>query len=256
MKNINDELNIKDLAIPGTHNSATSLIEYVKFINFFINWNIKTQSWNILEQLLSGIRYFDIRPGKNGIIYHGKFKTNVTFEYITNIICNFLNENPSEGIIMRIQFQSMNSKKAEIIFPIFEKYSKYFIFSDNIPLMKDIRKKIFVITERFTYNNSLDFWAQKIFLQDYFKFIGFRPLVIRKKKRLAIECLGMINSQKLLLNHFSGIGWRILSSTKYVAFRINEILYKANKYKGILIMDYPSEYIIKKVIEQNFIFNL
>ena len=253
MKNINDELNIKDIAIPGTHNSATVSIEYVKFINFFINWNIKTQSWNILEQLLSGIRYFDMRPGKNGIIYHGKFKTNVTFEYIINVFSNFLNENPSEGIIMRIQFQSMNSKNAKVIFPVFEKYSKYFMFSNNIPLMKNIRKKIFVITERFSYKNSLDIWDEKIFMQDYFKLIGFRPLVIKKKKRVAKECLEMINSEKLLLNHFSAIGWRIFSTTKYIAFRINEILYKADNYKGIVIMDYPSEYIIKKVIEQNFV---
>ncbi len=256
MKNIKDELNIIDIAIPGTHNSATEAIEYVKFINFFINWNIKTQSWSILEQLLSGIRYFDIRPGKNGIIYHGIFKTNLTFDYITNIMCNFLDENSSEGIIMRIQFQSMNSKKAKVIFPIFEKYSKYFMFSNNIPLVKDIRKKIYVITERFTYNNSLDIWDEKIFMQDYFKLIGFRPLVIKKKKKLAIECLGMKNSKKLLLNHFSGIGWRIFSTTKYIAFRINEVLYNSNNYKGIMIMDYPSEYIIKKVIDQNFIYNL
>ena len=255
MKNIKDELNIIDIAIPGTHNSATEAIEYVKFINFFINWNIKTQSWSILEQLLSGIRYFDIRPGKNGIIYHGIYKTNLTFDYITNIMCNFLDENPSEGIIMRIQFQSKNEDNAKIIFPVFEEYKNYFLFSNDIPLMKDIRKKIFVISDLFSYNDTMRLYkSDKIFMQDYFKLNGIKVLEIKKKKKLASECLEMTNDNRLLLNHFSGIGWRIFSTTKFIAFRINQVLFEANNYKGIQIMDYPSEFIIQKIIEQNFNF--
>ncbi len=64
----------------------------------------------------------------------------------------------------------------------------------------------------------------------------------------------MTNDNRLLLNHFSGIGWRIFSTTKFIAFRINQVLFEANNYKGIQIMDYPSEFIIQKIIEQNFNF--
>ena len=255
MSKIKDEISIRDLSIPGSHDSATSLIEKIPIINFYLDWNVKTQVWSIKEQLLSGIRYFDLRPGKNKIIYHGSFKTNETFDHVIHMISHFLNNNPSEGIIMRIQFQSKNEDNAKIIFPVFEEYKNYFLFSNDIPLMKDIRKKIFVISDLFSYNDTMRLYkSDKIFMQDYFKLNGIKVLEIKKKKKLASECLEMTNDNRLLLNHFSGIGWRIFSTTKFIAFRINQVLFEANNYKGIQIMDYPSEFIIQKIIEQNFNF--
>ena len=107
MSYIDDSTNITNLVIPGTHNSCSS--KFIKTNLKFIKERIVNQVWSIREQLLAGIRYFDLRPGQNYYIYHSYFPTIYTLNDTLKEMSNFLKEYPSEFLFVRFQF--VNNKR-------------------------------------------------------------------------------------------------------------------------------------------------
>ena len=98
MKHIPDSKKLCQLLIPGTHNSGS-------YGNIFGIG--QTQDWNIKEQLENGIRFFDVRLAKNTSpndfeVIHGFLRLGSFKKLIMSPVTNFLKENPSEFIFMRI----------------------------------------------------------------------------------------------------------------------------------------------------------
>ena len=259
MKNLKDNIDIRELAIPGTHDSCTS-----KFVNskLYINIGYRCQSWTIEEQLIAGIRYFDLRPAGSGVIYHVIGKTNYSINSIFEIFNNFLNEHPSEGLIVRIQFQNKtygdnyeiieeNSPKKEI-YKALEDYKDIIYWDNSVPNVGKLRKKIFAILEYVEYKNLL-IWDNNdlMELQDYFRLKGVKKFELEKKKNLVKKYLFNTNKNKLIINHCSAVGRRIYTLNKDVACIINKVPYKEKSFRGILIFDFPGEELINHVINQN-----
>ena len=97
-----NRVTLKRLIIPGSHDSASySIPKSVPFSAIG-----RTQNLTIREQLLSGIRFFDLRiaSGRNceGVnIYHGRLM-GAPFEEILNDISCFCKEFPTEFVVLLV----------------------------------------------------------------------------------------------------------------------------------------------------------
>lgn len=93
------------VTIPGSHDSAA------KDVSLSI---VKTQAVDIAAQLAAGLRSFDLRPRYNAskesdiqlenlTIYHGAISTGVKFKDAMDTFVTFLEKNPTETVVVRIQ---------------------------------------------------------------------------------------------------------------------------------------------------------
>lgn len=103
-----DHINLTSVSIPGTHDTETyDLVDNLVY---------QTQNHDLKAQLRAGLRYFDIRGrilinetagGEEGDpvigIFHGGVYTGYTFEDVLLTLFGFLEEYPSEGIVMRLK---------------------------------------------------------------------------------------------------------------------------------------------------------
>jgi 1-phosphatidylinositol phosphodiesterase len=107
MENFKDETPLSALSIPGTHNSPTCHRALP---------SVRCQAVSPWDQMQNGVRFFDIRvqpetpedPSKDGLILvHGVFPISLTgnkyFRDLVNDVHRFLDENPSETLIMSIK---------------------------------------------------------------------------------------------------------------------------------------------------------
>ncbi|KAF3767575.1 PLC-like phosphodiesterase, partial [Cryphonectria parasitica EP155] len=111
MSSIPDTASLSSLSIPGTHDTFT--------FDLVDNNIFQCQNHNLQTQLRAGLRYFDIRgrllygatssgapdkaPPPNIGIFHGHVYTGYTFQDVLLAMFAFLDEHPSEGIVMRVK---------------------------------------------------------------------------------------------------------------------------------------------------------
>lgn len=96
MKNIDDDIRLSELAIPGTHNSGS----------FTVNVDsVTTQVLNFTQQLQYGIRAFDIQimHTRDQIIVHDHLLTLCMFEQFLDTVREFLRINPSECVLVLLR---------------------------------------------------------------------------------------------------------------------------------------------------------
>ena len=143
MDNINDLKPIRDLSIPGTHNSAS----------FFGGDIVITQSLSIGDQLRSGIRFLDIRlrQVENVLaVHHGNVYQQKMFGDILNDVRTFLIEHPSETVLMRIRNEYQGENNSEQFEETFLKYvnryhALFWAGSEESPTLGDVRGKLVVL---------------------------------------------------------------------------------------------------------------
>ena len=93
MKDIPDETKLSEMTIPGTHDS----------LSLFGICCARTQTWTLVEQMKAGIRYFDVRLRRiNDTLraYHAFVDQKEMFDSILVYAFNFLEQNPTETIIL------------------------------------------------------------------------------------------------------------------------------------------------------------
>lgn len=102
---------LTSLSIPGTHDSAAR-----QFSDFFTpNSAVITQDLTIREQLDAGVRYLDIRCRhieNRCDVYHGNVYLLIGMNDVLNDVYSFLNDNPSEAVIMSVK-QPEHSKPSK-----------------------------------------------------------------------------------------------------------------------------------------------
>ena len=261
MNLLDDSMNITKLAIPGSHDSCTFEFENKGFLNPIYYFFGQTQSWNLYDQLISGIRYLDIRVSGDGNIYHGIAKTKSTFSGVFEIITNFLNKYQSEGLIMRVKFERRKCNGLysqclrDKVIKIFNKYDDFIYDSGIVPNVGDLRGKIYLITDNFRYKDYLIWDEENFALQDFYDLNGMKKIEIKKKKDLVYEYLYKKTDQ-LIINHCSGVGQAAMTDIKYVSYKVNEIPYINKNYTGILPIDFPGEELISYIIDINLKLNI
>ena len=144
---ISDNKSISELSIPGTHDTMA---------NYELTHMVRTQAMSLQAQLESGIRYIDIRCNyTNGKfnINHGIIGLKYDFDYVLNVVTNFLKENPTESIFMRIKQERSNKSGQEFDLKLREYVNKYYKYfwqnSTHItnPKLGDIRGKIVILND-------------------------------------------------------------------------------------------------------------
>jgi 1-phosphatidylinositol phosphodiesterase len=156
MSQIRDGVNLADLLIPGTHDSAT----FTTILPF-----VATQTLDIREQLETGIRYFDLRGGlkppdlryyprgytpelpRTIRAYHGIYPLDITFPEIFDDMIRFLKRHPEEAILAQVTNETSgydgwcsDRLKAEI-----ERNAAFFYTENEIPTLRTARGKIVII---------------------------------------------------------------------------------------------------------------
>ena len=179
MKYVDDNKFLDELSIPGTHDSGTCSVDNDTEPQ---SSQVKCQQDYIPTQLLEGIRYFDIRLGKGDDpgIDHGIFyllKKDGNYLHLSDVIGyfkTFLNENPSEALIM-LASRGNDEATDESITTAFAKVMadnpKLFYTSSRVPTLGEVRGKI-VLLRRFglagdsvsghTWGLDLTEWDDKI----------------------------------------------------------------------------------------------
>lgn len=156
MKYVDDNKFLDELSIPGTHDSGTCSVDNDTEPQ---SSQVKCQQDYIPTQLLEGIRYFDIRLGKGNDpgIDHGIFyllKKDGNYLHLSDVIGyfkTFLNENPSEALIM-LASRGNDEATDESITTAFAKVMadnpNLFYTSSHVPTLGEVRGKI-VLLRRF-----------------------------------------------------------------------------------------------------------
>lgn len=257
MKYINDNVYINELSIPGSHNSIA------KHGLFFA----ECQSWSIYDQLLSGIRYLDlrIRLKQNEIhMYHGIIYQRQSFKDVVSKIKLFLKEYSSEGVIIRLREEEdpidtdeSITIKSQLENNFFNIDESLFLLKLEMPQMMEIRGKIWILTDNISLKTKR---FRTVNLQDDYDYT-FK--FIKKKKKIIEDMIVLYNNtynsnSEILINHCSAIGFPL--NTPYtIAKKTNKVIYNYrisnndNKKDifGIVAMDFPGEGVIERIIHQN-----
>lgn len=148
---IDGNLPINQISLPGTHDSATGT--YVETLPQ--RGMVKTQDDSVYNQLKAGIRFIDARCRHISNVFamhHGEIYLDKMFGDILNECKNFLQENPSEFILMSVK-PEYEEKNCSRTFDETFKQSYYdstlWFTEDRFPLLNEVRGKI-VLFSRFS----------------------------------------------------------------------------------------------------------
>lgn len=166
MDDIRDDVLLSNINIPGTHDSATANV-YGSFNEDF-NF-VACQKYFIDEQLIAGIRAFDIRcdlEGETVVLSHSSFNcyekdhgdtvnTYKTLDGIMKLFSEFLKDNPSETVIILVKRDHGDeSKMHKKMYNIIKKYTDVlYDWSSDSPTLGEVRGKI-VLMSRFPIDRT------------------------------------------------------------------------------------------------------
>ena len=158
MKDIPDNVYLSSVNIPGTHDSGTASVFQDDVAQLSLS---SCQKYYYGEQLNIGIRSMDIRAkasdssttSASGIrIYHGitpcynKDGSDLTLENILSDTKRFLQENPSEAVVMMIKNEGGNDEGLARAMGNFIKNNKKYVWTgEDIPSMGEARGKMVFI---------------------------------------------------------------------------------------------------------------
>lgn len=251
MKKLRDDINIRNLAIPGTHDSCAFDFTSKPLIVDSFGY---TQVWNLDEQLYAGIRYFDIRVRSNGWVYHGIRGTTSSFVSVMETFVSFLIAHPHEGLIMRLQCNPLDDVEACMtndVLSVLDKYKSKLLLTTQVPFVKDIRGKVFLIVENLRYDNAFKWKGGQMALQDYFSDITVEDK--RKKVKEYIE-LSKRRKDLFIVNHCSATYYGITKYNVEYAINVNSVVYNETGFSGVFPMDFPGEEVVTHIIRQNDVY--
>lgn len=147
MANVDDARGLAELSIPGTHDSGANFEPYPGLA--------KTQELTIAEQLSAGVRYFDVRcrhVEDRFMIYHGAIDQNQSFDDVLARMFAFLDDHPSETLIVSIKEEAMSDHPTRSFEATFAAYvaqaPERWALAPVVPRLGDVRGKL-VLLRRF-----------------------------------------------------------------------------------------------------------
>jgi hypothetical protein len=177
MSLLDDNLRLNEVSIPGTHDSGTHYVAFIKSIH------AKTQSLNIKEQLENGIRYLDIRLSidedalddiylshMGAVCYEDVWRDKRLYlNKVLDYCVEFLSSEKSskETIILHFKKEQIqgglnNSEIVDKLENILEKYKNFIyvneydeIKTNKIPMLKNLRGKIFIVSRDLSIGYSM-----------------------------------------------------------------------------------------------------
>jgi 1-phosphatidylinositol phosphodiesterase len=147
MSQIADATPLTALSIPGTHDSGALYEPYPGIA--------KAQDLTFGEQLLAGVRYFDVRcrdADDTFEIFHGGIDENQTFEQVLDTMFAFLADFPSETVVASIKEEGNEADVHRSFEATFDAYVAEnragWYLADSVPTLGEVRGKL-VLLRRF-----------------------------------------------------------------------------------------------------------
>lgn len=273
MKKIGDEVSLKDINIPGTHDSATKYCQFSLFSG--------CQKKSIAEQLRIGVRAYDIRVDGMTLVHsfckcrESFFGKSLTLDKVINDMFSFLSENPTETIVML--FKMDNGKDGRKCFSML--YDNFIVnnpekwyLENEIPFLGEVRGKIVLVrrTDADYEKSGLDFTMMPdhggmnetsssafspngkdtVTIQDRYSLLrkskwekSVKPLLEESEKY----------KENLILNYFSTAGIPIIPrfNAKHINKKFLSFSMEKRNHYGIMMFDFIDEEITDKVIKTN-----
>lgn len=245
MINLTNRL-VSEISLPGTHDSCCNLDCGI----------LQCQAWSLEEQLVNGVRFLDIRCRhyENSLaIHHDWVYCNLSFSDVLKICRNFLEINPSECLVMRLKQEYTETKCSrkfeETFIEYYENNKDILYLSHRIPLLNDIRGKIWVIFD-FECNSLVSYKWSSAKIQDMWAIETSDEMKLKIKK-IYLHYLEALNgsSNNLFINFFSGTGkswW-----PKNISQITNQCVVNHKGKLGVVIFDFPDVKSLNHVISQN-----
>lgn len=151
MKSIRDEVKLSELALPGTHDSATFDVNLYPVVDDIVS----TQTLNFDQQLKYGIRVFDLRIRRTShsfALHHGPVFLDKMFGSALGSIEAFLQANPTETVLFRLKEEhTANTNVTQSLAQIFDSYmqryaSVYLKSPRNTVTLGEARGKFIVLS--------------------------------------------------------------------------------------------------------------
>jgi len=261
---------VSDIWIPGTRNSGS----FLKFgtITPRAETMNRTQAYTIPDQMICGIRYFDIRLRlmKDQLhVYHSTWDCEDTFIGVLNKMVKFLSENKSEFLVVMVhptgaQEDNQGTPEATWRQRIHDGLTQ--AVPDNmiwtravVPTLKEARGKIVMIAD-VQYGLNFLGWGgattseKEIYIQN-----NWDGPSLEQKWKDFLELWGRSLSHKVHQQFFVNIAsctHSILLSPKHYAESMNEhimiSLIQPNTGAQIIALDFPSCELVQQIISKNF----
>lgn len=290
LKSVSDDVFISDINLAGTHNSCARFVR-INHITKCQNKSIKEQLnmgvrfFDIrLEKdgdtLKTVHAIMDCHKDK-------KKKVKLLFSDVLSQCEEFLEENPSEFIIIcgkRDDGESDNATSDKFHTEISQN-PNFWYTKNSIPRLGEVRGKL-ILFSRFAENEKSEFyndekwglnaceWDHSGFVTDSaYNVLNFREtnttkktgtLILQDKYKMGAGAkwrkavLPTLNAsfatKDVVLNFFSAANiYRSPKSTaNYIFKKFKDLSLQKNKKIGWIILDYPTEDVIKKIVETNF----
>ncbi|MEM7477649.1 MAG: phosphatidylinositol-specific phospholipase C [Planctomycetota bacterium] len=259
MSRLPDELLVSSLSIPGTHDSC-AYGSKVGIAGAFA----RTQWWSLEDQLKAGVRFLDIRCRQvqdKFTIHHGQVYLGQDFAEVRNICESFLNENPSECLVMNVQreYKTVGDANFGEVFASYieGEHAKYWETQMHNPKLGEARGKILLLSR----NNELDErlstklrWSQVSIANDW------NGPEFDAKWRGALDNMSLARKPEeqgpWFLTFTSATSLPFKTPGTYATI-LNERLFDwmgANPHGpiGLTAIDYPGNELIDRIIQSNF----
>lgn len=264
MSEVSDETLIRNLSIPGTHDSGArhSIADVAG----------KCQDLSIDSQLRIGTRFFDLRLQlieDEFQIVHSFVKQKLYFEDVIDDLASYIRTNKSEFLIISIKKEESSVDSSlgfeEALLRDLDNYKDVISFDSVIPnKVKDARGKIYIIS-RFDgsigvpaymgWEDSTTFTLGNLYVQDNY---CIDNVEIKKDDIISTINYSNSNSNELVLNFTScyldyGFPPTYAGTTaKAINPWLKKYLENNNQDLGIVIVDFISEDLSSLIYRRNF----
>ena len=252
MKGISDSKSLKDMSIPGTHDSMA----------FYGGDFFRCQSMSLYNQYMAGIRFVDIRCrhiNNEFAIHHDRVYQHANFNSALKETFRFLTDRPSETVIMSVKEEYEPEKNSRSFEDTLKEYiaeytKRKFHVGKDIPNLGQVRGQI-VLLRRFSGSIGIDFDSQHV--KDDWTVSTIFPASITPKVEGCIRNMDAANNDsnrsRFYITFCSGSG--ALAFPYAVASRVNihikRHLQPKNGCFGIVIFDFPGSCSISDVFRTN-----
>ena len=276
MANIDDKMWLSEMSIPGTHDTMTSSDHPDNTCNnFIVSRCCQTQDLSLREQLDAGIRFVDMRlkHENNDLILHHDFITiGPNLKHVLEVLTTFLKENPTETIIMSYQ-QAQKSENSNGV-PFHKDFRKQvgevpdnFMYSEyRMPQLGEVRGKIVLLD--WMRNGGLGLAKKKDYVDNYWDDIVYMTFFMWYVKPEYFERLqnNIAYSQSKYDNKHFFVSWLSANDCKKTllnwgprkcAANVNPEMHnylikqRGKGNFGVIVMDFPNDWIIKTIVENN-----
>jgi len=275
MKHIDDHASISVLSIPGTHDSGARKSQEVNIS--------KCQDLNFEGQLNSGIRFLDIRIDSKLDINHGGWYQYENLNGVIEICEKFLKAHPTETIIMSIKQEGSSSNNfADVVGRAINRKANLWYLGNRIPKMGEVRGKI-ILFRRYSgtsvgipmsnWPDNRTFTSGDVTVQDWYDIGGLKDGYVSRKwdaVKALIDRAANREGGRLHVNFLSasggiatpnqyawGRGWSIIWGGGSSGVLNHFDSYQKNnlrgKIYGVIVMDYPSQDILIRLVSSNFL---